>query len=136
MPSPSAKLREDVMTWDTLYGWANGRTPRGDFIKALGPLVLAAAFYIFIAKSGRNGEGGRATLLYPGFVLVARRLHDMGQTGWLLIVPGVLDAAGLWLHFFDLNHPLTQPVCIAAAVISAAFVVWGLVGKGQASPNR
>ena len=35
------------------------------------------------------------TLLYPAFVLFARRLHDMGQTAWLTVVPGVIVGAAL-----------------------------------------
>jgi uncharacterized membrane protein YhaH (DUF805 family) len=137
MPSASAKREEDAMTWDPTFAWSTGRTPRADYIKALVVLVLAAAFYTFIAKSGRNGEWVLATLLYPGFVLVAGRLHDMGQTGWLLLVPGVLDVVALGLHFFPpANFALTAPIGVAAYVVSIAFLVWGLVGKGQAGANR
>lgn len=125
------------MTWDPLYAWSTGRTPRAEYIKALIPLILAAAFYTFIAKSGRNGEWVLATMLYPGFVLVAGRLHDMGQTGWLLLAPGLLDVAALGLHFFPpANFALTAPIGLAAYVVSIAFLVWGLAGPGQATANR
>jgi uncharacterized membrane protein YhaH (DUF805 family) len=124
------------MTWNQTFAWSTGRTSRTDYMKALIPLILAAAFYTFLAKTGRNGEWVLATLLYPGFVLVAGRLHDMGQTGWLLVAPAVLDVAALGLHFFDAKASLTSPVGLAAYVVSAAFLVWGLVGKGQAAANR
>jgi uncharacterized membrane protein YhaH (DUF805 family) len=137
MPSPSAKREERAMTWDPLFAWSTGRTPRADYIKALIPLILAAAFYTFIAKAGRNGEWVLATLLYPGFVLVAGRLHDMGQSGWLLLAPGLLDVVALALHFFPpANFPLTPPIGIAAYVVSIAFLLWGLIGQGQATANR
>jgi len=38
-----------------------------------------------------------------------------------------------------LNVPASQAkggVKIAAIVVSAAFIVWGLIGKSQAEPNR
>ena len=125
------------MTWNETFAWSTGRTSRTDYVKALIPLVLAAAFYTFIAKTGRNGEWVLATLLYPGFVLVAGRLHDMGQTGWLLLAPGLLDAVALWLHFFsDPKAAVTVNVGVAAYVVSIAFLVWGLVWKGQGAANR
>jgi uncharacterized membrane protein YhaH (DUF805 family)/uncharacterized membrane protein YphA (DoxX/SURF4 family) len=128
---------EGGKTWNPLYAWATGRTSRLDYIKALIPLVLAAAFYTFLAKTGRNGEWVLATLLYPGFVLAAGRLHDMGQTGWLLLAPGLIDLAALWLHFFsDPKATITVDIGVAAYVVSIAFLVWGLIGKGQAAVNR
>jgi uncharacterized membrane protein YhaH (DUF805 family) len=127
----------DGASWNQTFAWATGRTSQMNYIKALVPLLLAAAFYTFLAKTGRNGEWVLATLLYPGFVLVAGRLHDMGQTAWLLFAPGVLDAAALWLHFFPTaNTSLVAPVGIAAYVVSAAFLLWGLAMKGQSAANR
>lgn len=125
------------MTWNETFAWSTGRTSRADYLKALVPLILAAAFYTLLAKTGRNGEWVLATLLYPGFVLVAGRLHDMGQTGWLLLAPGLLDAAALWLHFFsDPKAAITVDVGMAAYVVSIAFLVWGLALKGQEAANR
>ena len=113
------------MSWNQTFAWSTGRTPRADYIKALVPLVLAVAFYTLLAKTGRNGEWVLTTLMYPGFVLVAGRLHDMGRTAWLLAVPALLDLAALWLHFFDLKNSLTTPVIVSAAVVSGVFLIWG-----------
>lgn len=125
------------MTWNQTFAWSTGRIGRLDYIKALVPLVLAAAFYTFLAKTGRNGEWVLATLLYPGFVLVAGRLHDMGRTGWLLLAPGLLDAVALWLHFFsDPKAAITVDIGVAAYVVSIGFLLWGLALKGQESANR
>jgi uncharacterized membrane protein YhaH (DUF805 family)/uncharacterized membrane protein YphA (DoxX/SURF4 family) len=124
------------MTWNQTFAWSTGRTSHSDYIKALVPLVLAAAFYTFLAKTGRNGEWVLATLIYPGFVLVAGRLHDMGQTGWLLAAPGLVVVIALGLHFFDAKASFTAPVGVAAYVVSIAFLAWGLIGKGQAEANR
>ncbi|MGZ3273148.1 MAG: DUF805 domain-containing protein [Caulobacteraceae bacterium] len=127
----------DSPSWNQTFAWAKGRTARMDYVKALIPLILAAAFYTFLAKTGRNGEWVLATLLYPGFVLVAGRLHDMGQTGWLLLAPGLIDVVALGLHFFPpANFTLTAPIGAAAYVVSAALLVWGLVGAGQSAANR
>lgn len=127
----------DGPSWNQTFAWATGRTSQMNYIKALIPLVLAAAFYTFLAKTGRNGEWVLATLLYPGFVLVAGRLHDMGRTAWLLAVPAAIDIVALGLHFFgDAKAAITADIGIAAYVVSAAFLVWGLALKGQGAANR
>jgi uncharacterized membrane protein YhaH (DUF805 family) len=124
------------MTWNETFAWSTGRTSQIDYIKALVPLILAAAFYTLLAKTGRNGEWVLATLMYPGFVLVAGRLHDMGRSAWLLSIPGVIVVAALWLHFFDVKNGMTAPVGLAADVVSAAFLLWAMIGKGQTAANR
>ena len=127
----------DSPSWNQTFAWAKGRTARMDYVKALVPLVLAAAFYTFLARTGRNGEWVLATLLYPGFVLVAGRLHDMGRTAWLLLAPGLIDVLALGLHFFPpSNSGLPAPVGMAAYIVSAAFLLWGLLAPGQAAANR
>jgi uncharacterized membrane protein YhaH (DUF805 family) len=126
-------------SWDQTFAWATGRTTRMDYVKGLIPLILAAAFYTFLAKTGRNGEWVLATLLYPGFVLVAGRLHDMGVTAWVLAAPALLDAIALWLHFFPSGTgQLSANVTLGALAyaVSVSFILWGLIGKGQAAANR
>lgn len=129
---------EGGASWNQTFAWAAGRTSRTDYAKALIPLILAAAFYTFLAKTGRNGEWVLATLLYPGFVLVAGRLHDMGQSAWLLVAPGLLDAVALWLHFYPPQGAggAASGLGGAAYAVSAAFLLWGLIGSGQESANR
>ncbi len=123
------------MSYETRFANPNGRTSRGAFIGALITLAAATAFYFFLVK-GRNGEWVLVTLLFPAAVLHARRLHDMGQTAWLLLIPGAIDIAAIWLHMGSRNPELQPAATWAALVVSAAFVVWGLVGKGQARANR
>jgi uncharacterized membrane protein YhaH (DUF805 family) len=123
------------MNYESLFANPSGRTSRGDFVSGLIPLLAAAAFYFFLVK-GRNGEWVLVTLLLPAAVLHARRLHDMGQTAWLLLIPGALDATAIWLLMAGLNPEIRPAVNLAAFVVSAGFVVWGLVGKGQARANR
>jgi uncharacterized membrane protein YhaH (DUF805 family) len=126
---------EGGLNFEALFANPNGRTSRGDFVGALIPLLAAAAFYFFLVK-GRNGEWVLVTLLFPAAVLHARRLHDMGQTAWLLLIPGVLNIAAIWLHMGSGNPELQPRLTLAALVVSAGFVVWGLVGKGQVQANR
>jgi hypothetical protein len=115
------------MNYESLYAFPGGRTERGPYAGALIPLILAAVFY-FVFVKGRNGEWVLATLLYPATVLLARRFRDMGMTPWMLIAPLGLDLAAIWMHMFQKNNLLAG----AAAGISAAFVLWGLIGKTKA----
>jgi len=124
------------MTFEALFVNPMGRTGRNPYVGGLAVLLATAAFYHFLVHAGRNGEWVLVTLLYPGFVLLARRLHDMGQTAWLLAAPLVLIAASVWMHMFGQPSQLYGPVCVAAVVVSVGFMVWGLVGKGHAEANK
>ena len=121
------------MSFETLYANPKGRTSRNDFIGAVVTLLAATAFYVLLASPGRNRDWVLVTLLFPAMVLHARRLHDMGRSAWLLLIPGAVIAAGVWLHMTHSNPELQPAVTLAAAVVSAAFIVWGLVGKSAAA---
>jgi uncharacterized membrane protein YhaH (DUF805 family) len=121
--------------YESFFANPNGRTSRGDFIRALIPLLAVAALYFFLVK-GRNGEWVLVTLLFPAAVLQARRLHDRGLTAWLLLIPGALDATAIWLHMASRNPELQPGVNLAALLVSAGFVLWGLVARGQTQANR
>jgi uncharacterized membrane protein YhaH (DUF805 family) len=127
--------RGRLVSYESRFANPNGRTSRSDFIGALVPLLAATALYFFLVK-GRNGEWVLATLLFPGTVLLARRLHDMGHTAWLLLIPNALNVTALWLHFYRHGSELQPAVTLAALVVSTAFFVWGIAGKGQAQGNR
>lgn len=121
--------------YEAFFAHPSGRTSRGGFIRALMPLLAVAALYFFLVK-GRNGEWVLATLLFPGLVLQARRLHDMGQTAWLLILPGAIDATAIGLHMAGRSPELQPALTWAAVLVSAAFILWGSAGKGQTQANR
>lgn len=135
----ATSVDETTTSYDKTYARPTGRTSQHNYAIALLPLAAAAAFYLFLARTGLNGQWVLATLLYPGIVLNARRLHDMGQTAWFLIVPAVLDIAaasvhfGNALHLTNINVPWLPWV---AVVVSVAFTLWALVGKGQPEANR
>jgi uncharacterized membrane protein YhaH (DUF805 family) len=125
------------MSFDSLFADPRGRTGRGPFLGALMVLLAAAAFYVLLTR-GRNSEWVLMTLLFPAFVLHARRLHDMGRTAWLLLVPlaVALAAFAVWLRLVSFGAGLDGLLAPAAAVLGAAFALWGLIGQGQAEANR
>jgi uncharacterized membrane protein YhaH (DUF805 family) len=123
------------MNFDTLFVNPAGRTPRGQFVGALIPLLAALAFYYFLVP-GRNSQWVQLVLLFPAIVLHARRLHDMGQAAWPLIAPVALIVATAWLYLFVPAAEIKGIVAVAAQIVSAGFIVWGVIGKGQAETNR
>jgi len=123
------------MNFDTLFvNWA-GRTARNQYIGALITVLAALAFYYFRVP-GRNSEWVQLVFLYPAAVLVARRLHDMGRSAWPLIVPVALVIAMAYLYLYVPTFEAKTTVKWAAIIVSAAFMVWGLIGKSQAERNR
>jgi uncharacterized membrane protein YhaH (DUF805 family) len=126
---------EEGRNFDSLYvSWA-GRTGRDHFIGALIVVLAAFAFYYFRVP-GRNSQWVQLTLLYPAAVLLARRLHDMGRSAWPVLVPVVLILAMAWLYLFVPGSEAKGGIKIAAIVVSAAVIVWGLIGKSQGEANR
>jgi uncharacterized membrane protein YhaH (DUF805 family) len=123
------------MNFDTLFVNPAGRTARGQFVGALVTLLAAFAFYYFLVP-GRNSQWVQLTLLFPAIVLHARRLHDMGLAAWPLLAPAALIVATAWLYLFVPGAEAKGIVAVAAVVVSAGFIVWGLLGKGQAEANR
>jgi uncharacterized membrane protein YhaH (DUF805 family) len=123
------------MNFDTLFVNPKGRTSRGQFIGAVVTLLAAFAFYYFLVP-GRNSQWVQLTLLFPAIVLHARRLHDMGRSAWPLLVPAALIIATAWLYLFAPGAQAKGVVAVAALVVSAGFVLWGLIGEGQAEANR
>jgi uncharacterized membrane protein YhaH (DUF805 family) len=123
------------MNFDTLFVYPGGRTARNRYIGALVTLLISLGFYYFLVP-GRNSQWVQLVFLYPAIVLLARRLHDMGRAAWPLIVPAVLVVAMAYLYLYVPMSAAKVSVKWAAIVVSAAFMVWGLIGKSQAEANR
>jgi uncharacterized membrane protein YhaH (DUF805 family) len=123
------------MNYDTLFVNPSGRTPRSQFVGALITVLAAFAFYYFLVP-GRNSQWVQLTLLYPAAVLLARRLHDMGRAAWPVLAPVALVIAMAWLYLYVPESGAKGIVRLAAIVVSAAVIVWGLIGRGQAESDR
>jgi uncharacterized membrane protein YhaH (DUF805 family)/uncharacterized membrane protein YphA (DoxX/SURF4 family) len=123
-------------TWDTLFVHSKGRTSREHFIPALIPLAIVVWWY---AQASPNvyPQWSLLVLLFPASVLLARRLHDMGHSAWLLLVPAVLTVAAMaiWDHRLDLGAQLNFGVPLAALIVIVGFALWACIGKGKAETN-
>ena len=98
-------------------------------------------------------------ILLPGLAVTARRLHDIGRTGWWQLVwfgVGILGAlpavvgillslGGLFALFsgeVDFAMGVIMPVVVGVVISLAVWIglavweIWWLVTQGQAGPNR
>jgi len=129
-------LGEDTASnYDTLLADPRGRTGQSAFIGALIPLALVAAFYHRFVLGG-SGYYAMLVLLYPAICLHARRLHDMGKTAWLLVIPALPTAAGIWFHMYAKGQDIELPIVSLALGVSALFTLWALVGKAEGTAVR
>jgi uncharacterized membrane protein YhaH (DUF805 family) len=120
------------MDYQSLFVNPAGRTAREQFVPALLVLLAAVVFYVFVV-TGRTAQFCALVLVYPGIVLHVRRLHDMGRSGWLVVLPAALMllAFGVWLKYLSLGGGLDVVVPIAAIVVTAAYALWGCVGRAR-----
>ncbi|HEV2701125.1 MAG TPA: DUF805 domain-containing protein [Steroidobacteraceae bacterium] len=127
----------DRRSFDFLFVNPNGRTARGPFTAGLVTLLIVAAFYAFVVK-GLTAHWCLLMLLYPGAVLHARRLHDMGHSAWLVWVPVLLTVAAFatWLRLIQFGAPLSTALPLAALVVCVGYALWGCLGSGQTEANR
>jgi uncharacterized membrane protein YhaH (DUF805 family) len=107
-----------------------GRTSRNQFISALLVLLLAVVFYKYLV-TGRTAQWCIAVLLLPGTMLMARRLRDMGRSGWPLVVPVALMLAAFaaWLGNTSLGAQATATLPPLALVAAAGLAIWGCAGR-------
>jgi uncharacterized membrane protein YhaH (DUF805 family)/uncharacterized membrane protein YphA (DoxX/SURF4 family) len=124
-------------SFNTLFVYTSGRTARGHFLAALLPLVLAASWYAYKGPPVDYAPWGVLVLLYPAVVLHARRLHDMGYSGWWTLAPTVLTALAMliWAKRVSFGAQLDATVPLAALIVFIGFAFWGGVAKGQTETN-
>lgn len=121
------------MNYDTLYTNPNGSTPRAQYIPAMLTLLAVIAFYAFIV-TGRTAQFAMLALLYPAFILLARRLRKIGYPVWLLFAPLVLMVATFvnQLGYVSLDDALGSALKWLAYAAFAAFILWGCVRQSKA----
>ncbi len=120
------------MNFEALYVNPAGATAKPQYVPALVVLLAVVAFYYWLVP-GRTGQFALLMLAYPGLVLHARRLQDMGKPGWLVLLPGAAIVATAWLHLSGTGGSVVSFVTGAAVGLSAAFILWGLLGKDKAA---
>jgi uncharacterized membrane protein YhaH (DUF805 family) len=124
-------------SWNTLFVHTNGRTSRGTFLAALLPLALAVLWYASKGPAANYACWAVLCLLYPCAVLHVRRLHDMGRSGWWVLIPAVLTVLAMliWAGRISFGAQLDAAMPLAALVVFAGFSLWGGIARGQAESN-
>ena len=110
IPDSLPKRKE---TWQEKYLTADGRLNRKPYILRslfLGVISFVVSFVIVLLAGTASTEGVRIVLqllfAVPGVMLVIRRLHDLGHSGWwclLGLIPLVNLILGIYLLFFKGN---------------------------------
>jgi uncharacterized membrane protein YhaH (DUF805 family) len=124
-------------SWNALFVKSGGRTSRAQFTVALVPLVLATVWYAAKGPTVDVAPWGVLVLVYPAVVLHLGRLHDMGRSGWLTLVPAVLTvlAMGIWAQRISLGATVDAVVPIAALVAFTGLAAWCCRAPAQAEAN-
>jgi uncharacterized membrane protein YhaH (DUF805 family) len=132
------------VNWAALFLRSQGRIGRGLFW--LGFLVLAA-LQACASLTPHAGWLGFMALAYGWICLHAKRLHDMGRSGWLTLCPilasllSLSAAAAFWMQTF--NAKAQNPVLFwfaigalaAACLIDLLFVAWLGLSPSEADDN-
>lgn len=120
------------MTYESLFVDPTGRTPRNQFVPALLVLIALVLFFAFVVK-GRTATFCMLVLMYPGLILHARRLHDMGRSTWLLAIPAALLLAAfvVWFKYASFGASADTVLPMTALLVTAAFALWGALGSSR-----
>ena len=134
------------MDWKTLLLSPRGRIGRRDFWMGFGVLMAAS---IALTLLPVVGQFAGLVLLWPLACIHAKRLHDAGRSGWLLLLPlsvfvlalgrvamatgdGLFDAH---VMFDSARGPIITAFAVAG-LVAFGFMVWVGLSKGDAGPNR
>lgn len=136
-----------TIDWKDHFLAAKGRIGRRDFWIGAVALIVVGVIAGMIPVIGPLAS---LALLLPWTCLMAKRLHDFGRSGWLVLVPAVptalssglalvaalaiSNAATLGLAFGLGGVALT--VASVSALIGLGFLLWVGLTAGDPRPNR
>ncbi len=129
------------MDWRTLFLSPEGRMGQKDYWIGMAILfvawVLSHALHILAPLVW-------LLLIYPGVCVYAKRLHDFGQSGWLILAPAAIACAAfilamlfggmgvigaIWTMATMGTSPTAWGALIAGLGVMAAFLCVALVAK-------
>jgi uncharacterized membrane protein YhaH (DUF805 family) len=140
--------------WQKLLFSFEGRTRRSHFwigwLICLGAGVVAGwipliGFFISIA------------LIWPNLAITVKRLHDMGQSGWLIAIPWVVSIVGIFVAVgmigvsalsntaaLEREDPAAILALVGPAIglfgllllVNLGFLLWIGLSEGQRGDNR
>lgn len=134
------------MNWQYLFLAIDGRVARKDFWIGAAALIVAGLICGVIPLVGSLGS---LALTIPWTCLMTKRLHDLGRSGWLVLIAVVPAAISATMGLFTAlaassfatmgaafaTAGLTLMVSTAALLVSLAFLLWVGLTPGEASSN-
>lgn len=154
VPSATPGVPADGFDFKTVMFSFNGRIRRQHFW--IGWLILFAAGFV-AGLIPFLGVLLSLALIWPNLAITVKRLHDMGQSGWLCLVPIVAGLIGLIAIFMTVGASMMtnyaaieneDPAAIMAmvgpalgiigiiALVQIGFLIWIGVTEGQRGDNR
>ncbi len=133
------------MDWRALLLSPNGRIRRGEFWTGFA-LVMATSAAVNLFQSGVSHVLG-LVLLWPQVCIHAKRLHDIGRSAWLLLVPFSVSLIALAVIILNSgpalfvdgagDGTLTTAACLVVMVLDGVgFLSWVGLSAGDPEANR
>ena len=132
------------MDWATLFLKPEGRIGRGAFWLGLAALAALQGLACLVPRAGWFAF---MILAYGWVCLFAKRLHDIGRSGWLTVTPllvsliGLSAAAAFWMQTFAarssplLLYWVSGAALAVASAVDLAFLAWVGLCSGEAEEN-
>jgi uncharacterized membrane protein YhaH (DUF805 family) len=117
------------LDWKTLLLSPQGRIARREFWPGFAAVMVASIVLNLIPILGQLLG---LLLLWPQFCIRAKRLHDMGKTALLLLIPLAVTILGSSLSAIS-GGRLAFGVPF---LVGVAFLLWVGLTPGQTNPNR
>ena len=114
------------------YADFKGRAPRTEFWRYILVYLVISILLDILGIRLLSTVVGLA-LLVPTLAITVRRLHDVGKSGWLVLIPIV--PAFLTLSLFYLSW-LLGVVFALATVLCSAYLIYLYVLPGMVGPNQ
>lgn len=130
----------------SLYLSAQGRIGRREFWIGAAGLIIVSLVAGLIPVVGAVAS---LVLIYPWVCLTAKRLHDLGRSGWLVLIAAVPAAvSGAFALFTAMaasslatigvamaSAGLALTVSTLALLVSLGFLLWVGLKPGEATAN-
>ena len=134
------------MDWKALLTSPRGRIGRRDFWRGFAVVMLAS---IVLSLIPMVGQVVVLVLLWPQACIFAKRLHDSGRSGWLVLLPvavtgaaillmGMVGGAGLFdvgVGFDTAMGPVIR-IAMVPALFALGFLLWVGLSRGEEAANR
>jgi uncharacterized membrane protein YhaH (DUF805 family) len=128
MKSLSASTEIDVMDWQTLFLSVNGRMGQKDYWVGVG-ILFVLGLVLSNVPIARNLWP--LASIYFAVCVYGKRLHDIGQSAWMVMVPFGIMLASFVLAFVIGGAAFMGAVSSSSSDTGA--VLGGLAGLGVAS---